>query len=218
MHKPRFIPSVLSLSLTLTGALALTAMIAMPDTALGQEGVAVALLGSSEGQSTPSGAMQSAQQHRRIRQDAPASLLADGIRIQRRTEQLSRITAIQLDEARRNRDVVRAHCLDGMLSQINSLMRRIAHERAAMERAHGAREASLARHHRAVLEVLDRDVGAMAETSATCGGDPRVLSRGTRVVVTIDPATPRIDPTDLRERTAPGSPLPFLPPPASPTL
>ncbi len=120
-----------------------------------------------------------------------------------------------LDEARLGRDRLRVRCLDGVLSRTNSTLRQVDRRAERLRRAIAAEDTAGRNHELSVLTVLDASLLERNAEARVCIGETAVISRRTVVTVTIDPSVPNRDPTRLRDRRVG---LPWLAPPASPTL
>lgn len=146
----------------------------------------------------------------------PAEQIAEAQRTQTRGEQLSRRVASMLDEARRENDVIKVTCLDDKLTQIN------AHRRTLSDRVESLQEASQVgdegrrNHEFTVITVLGQNLTELERAANECVGQDLYETGTTRVTTTIDPSTPDEDPTLIPE--VPGADVPFIPPPASPTM
>jgi hypothetical protein len=129
---------------------------------------------------------------------------------------MSRRVAQLLDVARRDRDLRRVHCLNDTLSQINSALRAGQMRTRRLRRSAGGGDAAELRHETASIEALDARLSSLDDAARTCvGGEPTGPSGVTRVVVTVEPSTPREDPTRYGR---PRADLPWVPPPASPLM
>jgi hypothetical protein len=107
----------------------------------------------------------------------------------RRAELLALRVVNRLDAARGERDRLRATCLDQTLSEVHATIRIMRHEDLAS--IPPARERVLVRVWTRRLRELDQKaMGCERNGSIDASGD-------TRVITTIDPSVPNIDPTVL---------------------
>jgi len=146
---------------------------------------------------------------------APEDPMARAAHVRRRAELTSRRVAALLDLARRERHLPRVHCLDDVLSQINSTVRSIDLRTDRLAQAIRRRDARSRGHEITVLTVLEGRRGELEAEARMCVGDTPVTGTRTVVTVTVDRSVPDEDPTRLGSRR-PG--LPWVPPPASPSL
>lgn len=118
-------------------------------------------------------------------------------RVVRRAEGLARRAAFHLDSARVERDLRKARCHDGVLSETNAVIRML---RLRIDRMQEAPDPTHRAHHLSVLGVLDRRLDELDGSLRTCNGEHlSATSTGTHVIVIIAPSVPREDPTTLRE-------------------
>jgi len=112
----------------------------------------------------------------------------------RSLEQSSRRVQHLLADVRASGDVARATCVDGTLSEIHARLR-LALERAS-RRSSGSASTDAAR-----LAVLTAEVRRLEERARRCvDPDLEVPSGRTRVVTTIEPWVPDVDPAELPRR------------------
>lgn len=139
--------------------------------------------------------------------------LAEAERIGARANQTSRRVQQMLDEARRERDILRVTCLNDKLTQIN------ANVRTATTRAESLREAVQMNddgrrdHEFTVLTVLGQKFRTLEQEANQCIGQDIFDTGTTRVETSIDPATPNEDASAVI--SYPDLVAPFIPPPAS---
>jgi hypothetical protein len=139
--------------------------------------------------------------------------LAEAERIGARANQTSRRVQQMLDEARRERDILRVTCLNDKLTQIN------ANVRTATTRAESLREAVQMNddgrrdHEFTVLTVLGQKFRTLEQEANQCIGQDIFDTGTTRVETSIDPATPEEDASAVV--SYPELAVPFIPPPGS---
>ena len=101
-----------------------------------------------------------------------------------------------LDEARYARAARRARCLDDRLAQSNASIREIERRLGALRAAVGAHDDARRDHEHVVVARIGRHVEQIETEARICAGlDPSRATNRTRVVMTVDPSTPRDDPT-----------------------
>ena len=147
---------------------------------------------------------------------SPAEQIAEAQRIQERSVALSRRVTSMLDEARREGDVIRVTCLDDKLTQINAHRRTLADRVESLQTATQVGDEGRRNHEFTVITVLDTNLSELERAASECIGQDLYETGNTRVTTTIDPSTPDEDPGNVPE--VPGVDVPFIPPPASPTM
>ena len=147
---------------------------------------------------------------RRAANVMPQERLDEATRIRERGEQISRRLLSQLDEARRERDIIRVTCLNDKLTQVN------AHRRSASDRLERLVEADQigdrerAQHEYTVLTVLGQQFRVLEAEANGCIGQDIFETGTTRVITDIDPETPD---EHLRLPVPPAVVVPAIPPP-----
>lgn len=144
----------------------------------------------------------------------PEEQIAEGERINTRGTQLSRRLQTMLDEARRERDIILVTCLDDKLTQVNANLRTLA-QRIEQHREALA-DASRRDHEFTVITVLGQKFDVLEQEANQCLGQDVFETGATRVTSVIDPDVPVEDPGVL-PMPAP-TPVPYIPPPASPAI
>lgn len=147
---------------------------------------------------------------------SPAEQIAEAQRTQERATALSRRVTSMLDEARREGDVIRVTCLDDKLTQINAHRRTLGDRVQSLQTATQVGDEGRRNHEFTVITVLNQNLTELERAASECIGQDLYETGTTRVTTTIDPATPDEDPG--RVPPVPGVDVPFIPPPASPTM
>lgn len=151
---------------------------------------------------------------RRRAQLSSAEQLAEASATEERGTNISRRVLAMLDEARRERDIIRVTCLNDKLTQINAHLRTLQSRRENLQDAVNTGDESRRNHEFTVITVLGQHFRTLEQEANACIGQDIFETGTTRVVVDIDPTTPE---EDLVVQD-PGQPdVPFIPPPASPT-
>jgi len=117
-----------------------------------------------------------------------------------------------LDEARRERDIIRVTCLNDKLTQINAHLRTLQSRRENLQESVNTHDDSRRNHEFTVISVLGQHFRTLEQEANSCIGQDIFETGTTRVVTDIDPATPEED-LDTPEPEGPS--VPFIPPPAS---
>ncbi|HJL16250.1 MAG TPA: hypothetical protein RMH99_11375 [Sandaracinaceae bacterium LLY-WYZ-13_1] len=149
---------------------------------------------------------------RRRAQLSPEEQLAEATRIEERGTQISRRVLAMLDEARRERDIIRVTCLNDKLTQINAHRRTLESRAENLEDAINTGDESRRNHEFTVITVIGQHFRTLEQEASSCIGQDIFETGTTRVVTDIDPSTPD---EDLIIDEPPGPVVPFIPPPAS---
>ena len=151
---------------------------------------------------------------RRANLSAPEQI-AETDRIGNRANQISRRIQQMLDEARRERDIMRVTCLNDKLTQINANIRTAGARSDALRDAVQTNDNDRRNHEFTVMTVLSQKFRTLEQEANQCIGQDIFETGTTRVETTIDPETPDEDVSTVI--SYPEVPVPFIPPPASPT-
>ncbi len=154
----------------------------------------------------------SADVERRANLTGPEQL-AEAERIETRANQISRRVQQMLDEARRERDILRVTCLNDKLTQINANARTTSTRGDALREAVQMNDDARRDHEFTVLTVLGQKFRTLEQEANQCVGQDIFETGTTRVETSIDPATPDEDTSAVL--SYPEVPVPFIPPPAS---
>jgi hypothetical protein len=149
---------------------------------------------------------------RRRAQLTPAEQVAEGGQIEERGTQLSRRLLSMLDEARRERDIIRVTCLNDKLTQVNAHLRTVQSRRESLQEAVDTGDESRRNHEFTVLTVLGQHFRTLEGEANSCIGQDIFETGSTRIDVEIDPSTPE---EDLAVQQPAPPEIPFIPPPAS---
>lgn len=151
-------------------------------------GLAIAQDASEEGGEVPV---------RRRANVLPQERLDEASTIVQRGDSISRRLLAQLDEARREHDIIRVTCLNDKLTQVN------AHRRSAGDRFERLNEADQigdrerAQHEYTVLTVLGQQFRVLESEANGCIGQDIYETGTTRIVTDIDPGTPYLFPIHI---------------------
>lgn len=183
---------------------------------LGLVGLGMALAQTDGEDETPSGETAGEVSARRRADLTPAEQLAEAQRTQERGSTLSRRVAGMLDEARRENDVIRVTCLDDKLTQINAHLRTLSSRLESLQEASQLGDEGRRDHEFTVITVLGQNLTELDRAANECVGQDLYETGATRVTTTIDPSVPDEDPSVI---VPPAEiPVPYIPPPASPTI
>ncbi|MFK7990752.1 MAG: hypothetical protein AB8I08_32325 [Sandaracinaceae bacterium] len=144
-----------------------------------------------------------------------AEQMAEATQIVDRGEQISRRVMNMLDEARRERDIIRVTCLNDKLTQINAHRRTLESRQANLSEANTTGDGERRNHEFTVISVIGQHFRTLESEAGSCIGQDLFETGTTRVVTDIDPATPEEN-LAVQEPAPPA--VPFIPPPASGTI
>lgn len=120
----------------------------------------------------------------------PQEQLAESGRHVTRMEQASASVRKMLEEARRQRDVVKTLCLNDKLSQIDVAIRSARDRRTQLQAAVNRNDAELSNHEFTILTVLRQRVEQLVAEANQCIGEEAAFVGDTRTRVTVDPNIP----------------------------
>ncbi len=143
----------------------------------------------------------------------PAEQVAEGQRMLSNGQSLSLRVQGMLDQARREGDVLRVTCLDDKLTQVNAHVRTLGDRVEALQDSVRVADEDRRNHEYTVITVLGQNLTQLDRAASECMGQDMYETGTTRVVTTIDPDTPNVDPTRLSPVLPEG--IPFIPSPAS---
>ena len=93
----------------------------------------------------------------------------------------------QLDQARREKDVVKVLCLDDKLSQADVAVRSGEERRGALEAAASKNDSEAATHESTVLAVLSQRADQVSTEANQCIGEEGTFTNSEQAVTKIDP-------------------------------
>lgn len=135
--------------------------------------------------------------------------------IQKRGAQLVARMIKLLDEARRDKDIIRANCLNRKLTEANATNRSIEQRAKALKDAAATNDDGRRGHEFTVLSVLGQKMDSLEQEAAQCLGQSMYEPGQSQVTTTIPPDTWLLDPT-LVPPDLPAPPSVTVPPPLSP--
>jgi hypothetical protein len=131
---------------------------------------------------------------------SPQEQLAEAQKHIGRMESAAGVVRKMLEEARKQRDVVKTLCLNDKLSQIDVATRSGRDRRDQLQAAVNRNDSELANHQFTILTVLRQRVEQVVAEANQCIGEEGAFVGETRTLVTIDPTIPPDDtpypPTD----------------------
>jgi len=120
----------------------------------------------------------------------PTEQLGESTKHLARMEQSAGGVRKMLEEARRQRDVVKTLCLNDKLSQIDVAIRSGRDRRTNLEAAVKRNDAELSGHEFTILTVLRQRSEQLVAEANQCIGEEAAFVGDTRTNVTIDPSIP----------------------------
>jgi hypothetical protein len=121
-----------------------------------------------------------------------------------------------LDEARRDKDIMRANCLNRKLTEVNANVRNVEQRTKGLQDAVAGNDTGRRNHEFTVLSVLSQKLDQLDREAAQCLGQSVYEPGASQVITTIPDYADRLgDPTDPTG-VPPGAPPSFtVPPPLS---
>ena len=120
----------------------------------------------------------------------PQEQLAESAKHLARMDQAAGGVRKMLEEARKQRDVVKTLCLNDKLSQIDVAIRSGRDRRAQLTAAVGRNDSELSSHEFTILTVLRQRSEQLVAEANQCIGEEAAFVGDTRTKVTIDPSIP----------------------------
>lgn len=120
----------------------------------------------------------------------PQEQLAESAKHLGRMEQAAGGVRKMLEEARKQRDVVKTLCLNDKLSQIDVAIRSGRDRRTQLQAAVNRNDSELANHEFTILTVLRQRSEQLVAEANQCIGEEAAFVGDTRTKVTIDPSIP----------------------------
>jgi hypothetical protein len=128
-----------------------------------------------------------------------------------------------LDEARREKDIMRANCVNRKLTEINANTRNIEQRSRALKDAAAAGDDARRSHEYTVLTVLSQKLDQLDQEATQCLGQSVYEPGASQIVTTVSQGSPTLNPSVIDPSTA-APPSISVPPPnltapdISPTL
>lgn len=119
---------------------------------------------------------------------SPADQLAESDRALAKMERAGATVRKQLEQARKDKDVVKTLCLDDKLSQIDVAVRSARERKTALQAAVSRNDAELSGHEFTILQVLRQRSEQLVAESNQCIGEEAAYLGQTKVTTTVDPA------------------------------
>lgn len=120
----------------------------------------------------------------------PQEQLSESAKHVARMEQSAGGVRKMLEEARKQRDVVKTLCLNDKLSQIDVAIRSARDRRTALQAAVTRNDSELSNHEFTIMTVLRQRSEQLVAEANQCIGEEAAFVGDTRTTVTIDPSIP----------------------------
>jgi hypothetical protein len=144
-----------------------------------------------------------------------ADQVKEADKINRRGNQLAERMTRMLDEARRDKDILRANCVNRKLTEVNANVRNVDQRARALKDAVQAGDDSRRNHEYTVLSVLSQKLDMLNQEASQCLGESVYEPGASQVITTVPTNAPSIDPSIVPVPPA-APPAVSVPPPASP--
>jgi hypothetical protein len=128
-----------------------------------------------------------------VRADAavtPQEQLAQADQISRRAGQLAERLSKMLDEARREKDIMRANCVNRKLTEVNANTRNVEQRARALRDAAAAGDDARRSHEYTVLTVLSAKLNSLDQEATQCLGQSVYEPGASQIVTTVSPGSP----------------------------
>jgi hypothetical protein len=112
----------------------------------------------------------------------------------RRATQLAERLSRMLDEARRDKDIMRANCVNRKLTEVNANARNVEQRRKALKDAADARDEARVDHEYTVLSVLSQKLDSLNVEATQCVGQSIYEPGASQVTTTVPATAPTLDP------------------------
>jgi hypothetical protein len=142
----------------------------------------------------------------------PAEQAAQADTIQRRAGQLAERLSKMLDEARRDKDIMRANCINRKLTEVNANTRNIEQRARALKDAASTNDEARRSHEFTVLTVLSQKLESLDSEATQCLGQSVYEPGASQIVTTIQQGSPTVNPSVIDPATA-APPSISVPPP-----
>lgn len=141
----------------------------------------------------------------------PQEQAAEADEIQRRAGQLAERLTKMLDESRRDKDIMRANCVNRKLTEVNANTRNIEQRARALKDAAATNDEARRGHEYTVLTVLGQKLDQLDSEATQCLGQSVYEPGQSQIVTTIQQGSPTLNPSVIDPATA--APPSFTVPP-----
>jgi TolA-binding protein len=171
--------------------------------------------GAASGSATAAGAEGEIGGVRAKANVTPAEQVTQADQLVRRATQLAERLSKMLHEARREKDIMRANCVNRKLTEVNANARNVEQRRQALKDAVATGDDARRGHEYTVLTVLSQKLDTLGQEASQCLGQAIYEPGASQVITTLPTSGTYRDPSDTG--TIPPPPPTFTVPPATPT-
>jgi hypothetical protein len=123
-----------------------------------------------------------------------------------------------LDEARREKDILRANCINRKVTEVNATVGSVGQRARALKEAIAGNDEGRRNHEYTVLTVLAQPLNGLDRQAGQCLGQDIYEPGASQVVTTVPNDSPTLDPTDIGSAPPPSSTFTVPPSSVSPTF
>jgi hypothetical protein len=142
----------------------------------------------------------------------PEEQLTQAEAINRRAGQLAERLSKMLDEARKDKDILRANCVNRKLTEVNANTRNVEQRSRALKDAATAGDDDRRSHEFTVLTVLSQKLEQLDQEATQCLGQSVYEPGASQIVTTISDGSPTVNPSTIDPATV-APPSITVPPP-----
>jgi hypothetical protein len=142
----------------------------------------------------------------------PAEQLEQANQIVRRAGTLAERLSKMLDEARREKDIMRANCVNRKLTEVNANTRNVEQRAQALKAAAQTNDEARRSHEFTVLTVLAQKLNSLDQEATQCLGQSVYEPGASQIVTTVSQGSPTVNPSFIDPATA-APPSITVPPP-----
>lgn len=143
---------------------------------------------------------------------SPEEQITQAESINRRAGQLAERLSKMLDEARKDKDILRANCINRKLTEVNANTRNVEQRSRALKDAVTAGDDARRGHEFTVLTVLSQKLEQLDQEATQCLGQSVYEPGASQIVTTIQQGSPTLDPSTIDPSTS-APPSITVPPP-----
>ncbi len=118
-----------------------------------------------------------------------------------------------LQSAKKEKDIIRATCVDDKLAQCNANLQNLRRRQTALKESIDANDAGSRNHEFAVIGVLSQKFKMLQQAANQCVGQDLFDTGDTKITQEVDLFAPDADPAVVAP--VPEPPIPYIPPPVS---
>ncbi len=143
----------------------------------------------------------------------PEEQTAQAEQINRRAGQLAERLSKMLDEARKDKDILRANCVNRKLTEANANTRNVEQRVRALRDSVAAGDDARRGHEYTVLTVLGQKLEQIDQEATQCLGQSVYEPGASQIVTTVQAGSPTLDPSSVDPSTVAPPGVSTTPPP-----